>query len=655
MASNAVKLPKDRESLARVIRDHVIREETRMAMLSAKWDLFTYYIAGYRRFTGFDAYGGRVSSFFLDEQGRWQSQLQDVLVAINRVKGVLVGLNVRPSVRREGDALMAIREAASARILADYGTSSAHLDEVKDDFLDLYIRLGFAGIHSRIDDSATVGLTADHEVVHPREIIPFPSLGLDRTKTCGRVRRRYIDINELASEYGNSIKSHVNMMDVVRRRIGDSNPDERREVSSGPSSFGAQRVGKPSSDEYLAVKFVQLWMNGPRDTCSRYVSSSRDHIFEDVDYEARGVEMYHSLNYQRFVDNGTFHGAGLCDLLYSVARELEHTIKSLTSNFRDLSRYPITLIPAGLISERKVMKEDGTDLKFVTYQPESSLAANTRSIRPITISPHMLGTEIPGRTAAFLRDIVDAYNPASDLVRDKGRIDSLPGLQFLDEQAKQPLTTAISGVGRVFSAAHRYTTQQIAARLVESPRPIPVSRLDLGLIGAVINFEDSTVEFSRNPLPNLSRLSFSIQSLTTSGESLKKQEAMFLVERGVSDRNSLILYAMREGIQLAMYLDGEEAAYRTAIFNILALFGDGESNQPIWISPHTERPDLQLRVLDAFLGAPEFRVARPDIINDFFTYRESLLAGMRQFVPQQIPDPLSIIDQRGQSALSQPA
>jgi hypothetical protein len=92
-----------------------------------------------------------------------------------------------------------------------------------------------------------------------------------------------------------------------------------------------------------------------------------------------------------------------------------------------------------------------------------------------------------------------------------------------------------------------------------------------------------------------------------------------------------------------MILAPEEAAYRTIVMNILALYGDGESpSQPFWVTPFTELPAFQLRVLNAFITGPELRLASTEVVNEFIEYREFLMQIMDQIMPPAAMDPVDI-------------
>ena len=113
-----------------------------------------------------------------------------------------------------------------------------------------------------------------------------------------------------------------------------------------------------------------------------------------------------------------------------------------------------------------------------------------------------------------------------------------------------------------------------------------------------------------------------------------------MVEKGlVQDPTLFILYAVKEGLDVAMYIDRERAAYDTVVRNILLLFGDGEKNQMIIAVPHEAAPDLQLRVLEAFMAAPLMGRASPQIRNDFKAYRDFLIQQSGMVLPEAVPNP----------------
>ena len=187
----------------------------------------------------------------------------------------------------------------------------------------------------------------------------------------------------------------------------------------------------------------ELWLDGPRGTCSRYIITCGNYTILDEDYS--DVEVYCPVGVARFLENGSFYGAGMFDLLFGINRELERLLKSLFNNVRDTDRYGYLVMPAGSWNERAATKEIGKGLRVVPYEPDV-MADN---FRPFAVQPYNSG-EMPGRVAQMAVERMTALNPIKDLVAEKGRVDSASGLQFLDEQINRAITTSSRNVERAF-------------------------------------------------------------------------------------------------------------------------------------------------------------------------------------------------------------
>jgi hypothetical protein len=374
-------------------------------------------------------------------------------------------------------------------------------------------------------------------------------------------------------------------------------------------------------------------MDGPRGTVSRYVVSSGDVVLEDRDLT--GVETYCPIGFARFMDNGTFHGAGLFDLMFGIVREMERMLKSLFNNVRDIDKYGLLVMPQGTMNERAMMRDIGKGLRYVSYSKDALIGDD---FKPLVIQPYNAG-DVPGKVAQFAKAISDSLSPVQDLLAEKGRVDSASGLQFLDEQISKAMTNPTSGVQAAFGGMYKSLVAKASREMLLSQRAIPVNKLTLDLAGAVIDPEDGTVSFKKNPIPNFSQISFTVKDTAPKSEVVRKQEAMSLLQAGMTDPEGVKLFAMKEGLDFALWMDEEKSAYESVIRNILLLYGDGENTQQIVLTPHTCRPDLQLRVLSAFMANPIMTLASPAVQDAFKSYRESLISFMGQSLPAMVPNP----------------
>ncbi len=650
-----IQLPTDQTALCRLLTRHAFREDSRLRYRRMMWLLSWLYLNGSRRFDVVDPSTGVVHALYVDEDGNLEFQAQELLSLINRTAARLSSMDFRPRVQESGGSLAGIRDRSTAQIVMDSVVQDDRLSEVKRDFAFLYTCLGSAGICGHLVDHPTVGLTADLEVIHPREILPFPSLGQDHTKASGLMRYRAVPLEMLVQKFGPKVERNLEKLDYWEALIGEDYSERNTtSINNTPSRIygpATSTTYKETEEVQKVVRIKELWMGGKGGTCSRYVCTSGDYILADEDYSAK--EIYCPIGFQRFYETGSWHGAGLFDVMFPIARQMELNIKQLFQNIRDTDQYGILVIPSGQFNERSVLKNVGRGLRALPWEPDPI----TEGFKPFAIQPFNSG-EAPGKVAQFAKALLQGLDPSPDISDNKGRVDSASGLAFLEEQATKALTFPAQGIERAFSTAYRAVAGQAVEALAKSPRPIPVSRLTLDLAGAAIDPETHTVSFKQNPIPDLSRLSFSIRDMNPKSEAARKAEALMLTEKQIQDRDSLILYCIQSGVELAAWVEEEKAAYDAVVRNILLLYGDGvESSGQVVVTPETVKPLFQLRVLAAFMGSLKMSSASPEVVEQFQKYREFLLMQVNGVLPNAAPNPddVAIMSQGGgaQGASSQ--
>ena len=367
MALDTIKLPKNKHDLARVIDEHADREESRLSYRRTMWLLAWHYLCGARRFDVFDPGTGSLSPHYLDEEGNMEFQSQEMLSSIDRVSARLASLDLRPKVIRQGISLNSIRERAIGQIVMDHVVSNDQLETVKTQFAHIFTSLGSCGLAGHITDSPTIGLTADLEVIHPRELFPFPSLGADYTKARGMMRQRTVPLDFLEEMFGKKLKKNLQKMEWWEANIGEGeNASGGGEESGGISESGknttywsdtSQGTVSGSKQHTSLVKIREVWTYGVGETVTRYVVTSGEHVLHDEEFTDQ--EVYCPIGFARFMENGTFHGAGLFDLLFSLNREMERLLKSLFNNVRDTDRYGVLVMPQGQFNDRAMLRDVG--------------------------------------------------------------------------------------------------------------------------------------------------------------------------------------------------------------------------------------------------------------------------------------------------------
>lgn len=640
MPAKALSLPKDPRELALLMWRHATRCEMLYMVRRTNWLLAWYYLNGYRRFDVYNPQTGKLTPHYLDEKGDMEYQSQDLLYAINQVAGRIESMDTRLKIEQQGFSLEGQRNRSLAQIVGDSVLSDDHVRSITSDFAYQFACLGFAGIQGHLVDHPTIGLTSDLEVIHPKEIFPFPATGQVHTRLGGIMRQRWVSLEELKEIYGRKVTANLNDMewyevdsgeDWMSRQDGDLSAYQRNNLAPGLAGAGSAELSRATQGLIRVVRVRELWVHGPADTVARYAISSGDHLIEDRDLD--GLETYSPIGWARFMNNGSFHGAGMFDLMFSVHRHLEQLSKSLFNNVMDLDKYGILVMPQGEINKNNVLRDVGRGLRVLFWDPDSV----SEGFNPFPVQPVNTG-DMPGRVAQFAREAMASVNPIQDLIQEKGRVDSASGLAFLDEQITRALTSPTTGVQRAFSTCYRSLVQKSLSRLAGASRTIPVGSLTLDLAGAIIDPDSNTVSFTSNPLPDISRLSFRIREVSPRSQVARQQQAVQLWESGIeTDPLSFRMQAVKEGLDFPLWMDDVASAHEMTIRTILTLFNDGDTPGQIIMTRHTTGSPVFIRILQSFCAGPIMSRASSDIVDAFEELEEAVLLYQGQVMPNNLP------------------
>jgi len=636
MANDPIKLTKDPLALARIIDNHCERETNRLAYRRATWLVALYYLMGARQFDVFDPESGTVRYSYLDEQDRLDFQSSELLSAVDKISGRLSSLDFRPLVQRVGSSLSSIRQRSIAQIMLDQVVSEHQLNRVVPQFNHIFTLLGSCGITGHMVNHPTVGLTADLEVVHPMELFPFPSLTQDYTKQRGLLRQRVVSMDFLKTAFGPKVARNKERMEFYTIKPGETFEQQNaNEYTLGSQVvYSDQKVvgHDAEADSMQVVRVRELWLMGPRDTVSRYVVTSGEYVIHDEDLEGR--EVYCPIGFARFMENGSFHGAGVFDLLFPLCREAERLQKSLFNNIRDIDKYGVLVFPHGSFNANTMLRDVGQGLRVFPWEPDPI----SEGFRPFNITPYNSG-DVPGRVSAFAIQQIDRLNPIRDLIAEKGRVDSATGLQFLDEQVNRAMNTPTAGVQQAWGDCYRAVLAGTVREVVFSPKTFTVDQLTLDLAGVVVDPETMEVSFERNPLPSLAQLSFKIKDINPRSKVARKQEALQLQQQFQLDQDTFMLFALKEGLDFAMWTDEHQSAYESVVRNCLLLFGDGKTPGQVVLTPQTAKPEMQIRVLNSFMASPTMSVASAEVQDAFINYHKTLMSFMGLVMPNALPNP----------------
>lgn len=645
-----INLPKNDADCARMIRRHANRMADYLSYRHTQWLLAWYYLNGFRRFDTFNPETGLITPFYLDEEGRMEFQSQELLYNINQVAGAIQSMDLTPAVTTTSTSLADLRDRALSQIMLDGTISNVVHDRAKEEFAWMFSELGFAGITGHITSHPTIGITTDLEVIHPKEIIPFPAQGEDHTKVSGIIRERYLPIEKVEELFGKKVPVNRDDIEYFEVDPGEAwaSGDELATLGGGGGTRGNKAVtGSPSKvkgkETILVVLIRELWTFTQQNTVHEYVVATGDVVLRREDMS--DYEVYCPIGWARFMNNGTFHGAGMFDLLFSQHRQLELLQKNLYNNIRDADRYGVLLLPQGDIDKDNFIRDMGHGLKLAFWEPHPI----SEGVNPTVIQPFSTG-DLPGKVAQFAREGLQLINPIRDILEEKGRVDSAPGLQMLQEQVSKALTSPTSGVQKAWGEMYRSSTQRVAAAMVKEPQALPVGRLSLDLAGAIIDPKTGFVSFNDNPIPSIRNLIFGVRDLSPKSATARKMEALELFDRGLDpDPINFKLMAIEEGLDFPLWMRREKGSYERAVKLILTAYGDGEVPGEVRWTPEFIDPEITLRLLESFIKGPAMDPASIEVRLLFRKLRMLLMAALGQALPEgmQNPDDLAEVGMGG--------
>ncbi len=636
MPANSVGLPKNKDALVQTINNHFDREFQRMQTNLTMMRVIWHYLAGARNFKVIDLQNGMVKADIYDDEGKIDFQSSDLLRAIDKVVGYMKSYDLSNKVTGEGHSLSAIKDSAVGQAISDAAFSTADIERANDEFLNIYAAYGSCGIMAHVDSNPAsgLGLTADIEVVHPSELVPFPSPGMDLSKVTGIGRQYFVPLEVLVAKLGSKVNGWVKDMYAFRVEPGE----DVKALHSGEqgawwtSESLTASAGAPATSEtsVVYVRLRELWLDGPRGTCSRKICVSGDKLIQDLNFE--DIVAYRPVGFARFINNGTFHGAGMFHVLFGVARNLERLNKSVFQQVTDMEQFGCLVLPQGGFNVNATLKTIGKGLKVLPWEPDPMDGGQ----KPFMIQPVNVG-DSNTRTAVYAQQYFNSINPIVDIIKEKGRVDSGSGLSFLQEQVDRAMTNPTWGVIKAYGEMYKSALAAASKVLVEQPGSLPVTRLTLELAGAKIDWETNTVMFPQNPLPSIARLVCRPKLAQQRSRAQRKAESIEYLKLGISDPTRFFIKSIEESWDLPMWMDDYENAYKSFVRNALTLYNDGATPGMLVENPAFVKPELQAMLCKAFLASPKIAVASVKVQKAFIEYYNFLVQQSGRTLPDGLP------------------
>ena len=407
-------LPKNDEQACRVIEHHARREEANNSWRMTKWAIAEAYLNGAREFKLMSE--GKVKRFWLTKDKKLPMQVTSLLAKVNQAAGIMKSMDFSPLVRRTGTSSLAgIRDRASSQVILDSIVDADAREKVVDLAVHYQVYLGCVGILANTVQTGLGDLSSDFCVIHPKELLPYPSIGEDLTQQQGILWQRWVPIEDVEAKYNKGKKFTEKQrlkLDVIAKPFGEipRSPNENSAESAGgtvpmlnPQTLANGPTDDTKNVQHL-VKLRTLWIQGEGNSLLEFAVCSGLKMFERKEY-ATGVHQV-PIGIARFYDNGSFHGAGMYDLLYTLERQFEQMVRDVAKNVRELDQYGFLVIPGGEYNTNTAFSDaGGRGLKVVQVNPRADFTGSGMQ-RPFQVAPHNTG-DMPARVADIINGVID--------------------------------------------------------------------------------------------------------------------------------------------------------------------------------------------------------------------------------------------------------
>lgn len=639
------ELPTNPELLAKVLDAHVERESRAITPRVVMWHLFSMYLNGVREFPVLNFRTGEIKYNYINDWGRLVYQHNKLISTIDKTVNQLAEMDVSPHVSSGATGLASHREASVAQTILSAMVNPTQMEQSKSHFLHKLHALGACGLCFHLERHPGMDLpNIDAEVVHPAEILFYPSVGMDRTKIRGKIRRRYVPIEYVQSRYGKkSVAKNREKMDIWKTMHGNHTSPHGYYGNSGTTPMSAfsstddspvpvnTKMSKMRYQEIVEMR--EVWLDGPNGTCSRYIVQFGDWIATDKDFTN---EVYYCpLIVETLIDTGSPYGYGLCDMLMPLNRETESMLAKLFENVRVADRFGILMLPQGTFDHKTKFHETKHGLVVGYWEPEAWYG----QIKPYEVKPSTAG-DAPGRTAAMAEQLADSYAPVPAVTQGEapGRVDSASALQFLGKQANNINRGGIRAVRSGFGRGYQSVLPQ-AILTMDRSADIPIRTMDEAILGVVVDPEKKTMRMSENPVPTSAGLRFDIRDKEPRDILARKSELLELHQMQVITTQQLLMTNVKEQLMLPIYSPEVEAAYRKAQMDIVILFADGQSPGQIFGNAATDTAWVHLAVINGAMATPEFAAASGDVQKAFIDRKTDLMTDLQMVMPGGTPPP----------------
>ncbi len=640
------ELPKDERDIVNALDDELTQGEIEANVNLVAWKIIDAYLQGVRHFRVRDRWAGNVSIGFENSKGELDLRYEEVTAQFQTELGRYMKMDLNPVVTRIGESLGSLRDAAISQAYVTSQIAHINLDEIKRRAFIPLLKYGNVGVFHY--ETGIPNTPDGIELIHPRQLRPFPAFVDGLGNLSGIVRKRWVPLGWLI-KIGKKKGWKVN--------LAKKNPEKDLKGQSVPygmvppgltsfesaasmpgSAKGSSRyvlgadISDPDRNDKPVKKdgrwFVPLEEWYFHDQSQQYVSEFIIKIGNTIvmheNYEDNGLQIIRPLRVARHTDIDRFFARGYVAPLIPFNHQQEKMLSALFKNVAEIDMFGTLFVAGGSGIDLKKWKP-GPRPKIMKYEPY-----------PIdsTHKPFQLGPMNSGKLPA---DIIKISGELSkQLARQgsiysgetSGRVDSAAGLGFLFNTGNVALGPPSHSIADAFSGVYSRIVQ--AGRERSKPGDtIQLTTITDGLAGVIINAEGK-MELSDNPIPDPIKVKIDIKDRTPRDRDIRKKELLELYGQQLVDPTRFWITALEENLDFPGPPKELWETWRKVVWQIMILFRDGKSPGELQVGEHTQSPDIQLIALQQFMNRIEYSLAAPEVRTEFENWKMQLetLAGI---------------------------
>jgi hypothetical protein len=498
-------------------------------------------------------------------------------------------------------------------------------ERLKETILPMFIKFGTVATGAFLaDEQPTL------EIIPPWELMGIPAEPADPVNIEGIMRVRYVSLDWLKKE--NLLKKVVDEKDLelVTTPRGAA-PDQASAAGfTGTPTSGTG--GDPNQRDQKWTCFVECWMRGRDNLLKRYMAMAGRNVLRDESYDKQGVPM--PVNVARYIQAGGFWGKGFVEQFIGLNDEMEYMLNQAFSQVENLDLYGILMASATMgVSLDELQEARGGGNKVMLYQNDTFDARN----QPFNIAPANVGP-FPNQMIQLGLSLMNSQSSQSELFSGgaPGRVDSSKALSFLYETANIPLNGPMQSLASMMTESYK-ALLWLTCNTWGDRQAVSLTLSDDALVGVKYNVRSGEIELEQDSVPSPHEVRITIASKMPKSPTQQRSDLQESLSMGVITPREYRFKVRELGLDLPVGSEIEWQNYRRAKLENVILYGDGITPGEVIVSEN-DMHEIDMEVLLAFMGGPEFKLASVEVRNAFGDHLKAHKSGIGGY-PDELPYP----------------